>query len=208
MKRALTATLFTLTSLASLASLASAPLFAANIGQAAPEFALPDLSGKTVKLSELKGKMVVLEWINPDCPFVKKHYNSANMPTLQKEAAAKNVVWLSINSTNPKSDEFKTEAQMKEWLASKKAAPQTVLFDRDGTTGHAYGAKTTPHMYIIDRDGKLIYAGGIDDKRSARIEDIQIAKNYVRVALDEALAGRPVSVSTSQPYGCSIKYSS
>ena len=199
MKRALIATLFTLV---------SAPLLAANVGQAAPDFALPDLSGKTVKLSELKGKMVVLEWVNPDCPFVKKHYNSANMPTLQKEAAAKNVVWLSINSTNPKSDEFKTEAQMKAWLASKNASPQTVLLDKDGTAGHAYGAKTTPHMYIIDRDGKLIYAGGIDDKRSARIEDIQVAKNYVRVALDEALAGKPVSISTSQPYGCSIKYSS
>ena len=181
---------------------------ALTTGQPAPDFALPDLQDKSQKLSDYAGKYVVLEWVNPDCPFVKKHYNSANMPTLQKEAAAKNVVWLSINSTNPKSDEFKTEAQMKAWLASKNASPQTVLFDKDGTTGHAYGAKTTPHMYIIDRNGKLIYAGGIDDKRSARIEDIQVAKNYVRVALDEALAGKPVSVSTSQPYGCSIKYSS
>ena len=199
MKCALIAVLFTL---------ACAPLYAANVGQPAPEFALPDLSGKTVRLSELKGKMVVLEWVNPECPFVKKHYNSANMPTLQKEAAAKNVVWLSINSTNPKSDEFKTPAEMKAWLVSKSATPQTVLFDKDGNTGHAYGAKTTPHMYIIDRDGTLIYAGGIDDKRSTRIEDIRVAKNYVRVALDEALAGKPVSVATSQPYGCSIKYAS
>ena len=199
MKRALLAFLLTLF---------ASPLFAAAIGQPAPDFALPDLQDKTLKLSDLRGKYVVLEWVNPDCPFVKKHYNSANMPTLQKEAAAKNVVWLSINSTSPKSDEFKTPAEMKAWLASKNAAPKDVLFDRDGVTGHAYGAKTTPHMFVIDREGKLIYAGGIDDKRSANIDDIKIAKNYVRVALDEALAGKAVSVATSTPYGCSIKYGS
>jgi peroxiredoxin len=203
MKRVILATLF-----AALSATAGSPLFAAGVGQPAPDFALPDLAGKTQKLSDFKGKLVVLEWVNPDCPFVKKHYNSANMPTLQKEAAAKNVVWLSINSTHPQSDEFKTEAQMKSWLESKSASPQTVLFDKDGKVGHAYAAKTTPHMYIIDRDGKLIYAGGIDDKRSTRVEDVKTAKNFVRVALDEALAGKPVSVSTSQPYGCSIKYSS
>ena len=189
-----------------LVPLFAAPLFAVTIGQPAPAFALPDLTGSTVKLADLQGKYVVLEWVNPECPFVRKHYNSANMPTLQKEAAAKDVVWLSINSTNPKSDEFKTPEQMKSWLASKKAAPKTVLFDRDGSIGHAYDAKTTPHMYIIDRQGKLIYAGGIDDKRSASIDDIKIAKNFVRVALDEAMSGKPVSVPTSQPYGCSIKY--
>ena len=199
MKRALLAFLLTLF---------ASPLFAAAIGQPAPDFALPDLQDKTLKLSDLRGKYVVLEWVNPDCPFVKKHYNSANMPTLQKEAAAKNVVWLSINSTSPKSDEFKTPTEMKAWLASKNAAPKDVLFDRDGVTGHAYGAKTTPHMFVIDREGKLIYAGGIDDKRSANIDDIKIAKNYVRVALDEALAGKAVSVATSTPYGCSIKYGS
>ena len=199
MKRALLAFLLTLF---------ASPLFAAAIGQPAPDFALPDLQDKTLKLSDLRGKYVVLEWVNPDCPFVKKHYNSANMPTLQKEAAAKNVVWLSINSTSPKSDEFKTPAEMKAWLASKNAAPKDVLFDRDGVTGHAYGAKTTPHMFVIDREGKLIYAGGIDDKRSANIDDIKIAKNYVRVALDEALAGKAVSTATSTPYGCSIKYGS
>ena len=199
MKRALFALLL---------ALFAPPLFAAAIGQPAPDFALPDLQDKTLKLSDLRGKYVVLEWVNPDCPFVKKHYNSANMPTLQKEAAAKNVVWLSINSTNPKSDEFKTPTEMKAWLASKNAAPNDVLFDRDGAAGHAYGAKTTPHMYVIDREGKLIYAGGIDDKRSANIDDIKIAKNFVRVALDEALAGKAVSVATSTPYGCSIKYGS
>lgn len=205
MKRiALAATLFTLLS----ATLLSPSAMAATVGKPAPEFALPDLGGKTVKLADLKGKMVVLEWVNPDCPFVKKHYDSANMPNLQKDAAAKNVVWLAINSTNPQSSEFKTPEQMKSWLTSKSAAPQTVLFDRDGRTGHAYNAKTTPHMYIIDREGKLIYAGGIDDKRSTNVDDIKIAKNFVKVALDEALAGKPVTVATSQPYGCTIKYGS
>ena len=199
MKRALFALLF---------SLFAPPLLAATIGQPAPNFTLPDLAGSTLELADLQGKYVVLEWVNPECPFVKKHYNSANMPMLQKEAAAKNVVWLSINSTNPNSGEFKTPAEMKAWLESKNAAPQTVLFDRDGATGHAYGAKTTPHMYIIDPKGKLIYAGGIDDKRSTRIEDIKIAKNFVRVALDEALSGKPVTVASSVPYGCSIKYGS
>lgn len=199
MKRTLAAVLF---------SLLASPLLAVSVGQPAPDFALPDLSGNTMKLTDHQGKYVVLEWVNPECPFVKKHYNSANMPTLQKEAAAKNVVWLAINSTHPRSSEFKTPAEMKAWLASKNAAPNTVLFDKDGKTGHAYNAKTTPHMYIIDPQGKLIYTGGIDDKRSTSIEDIRIAKNYVRVALDEALSGKPVTVASSVPYGCSIKYGS
>ena len=191
-----------------LAAIAPLRALAITVGQPAPAFALPDLQGKTLKLSDLAGKFVVLEWVNPECPFVKKHYNSANMPALQKEAGAKNVVWLAINSTHPDHSEFKSPAQMKSWLDSKNAAPQTVLFDRDGGTGKAYGAKTTPHMYIVDPKGKLIYAGGIDDKRSANPDDIKTARNHVRSALDEALAGKPVSVASSVPYGCSIKYGS
>ena len=188
------------------AALSSAQAAALTTGQPAPDFALPDLQDKTLKLSDYAGKYVVLEWVNPDCPFVKKHYNSANMPTLQREVGAKNVVWLSINSTHPGHSEFKTPADMKAWMAAKNGAPKAVLFDRDGGAGKAYGAKTTPHMYVIDPAGKLIYAGGIDDKRSTNVDDIKIAKNYVRVALDEALAGKPVSVASSVPYGCSIKY--
>lgn len=194
------------TSLLLCAALSSPQAHALTTGQPAPDFALPDLQDKTLKLSDYAGKYVVLEWVNPDCPFVKKHYNSANMPTLQKEAGAKNVVWLSINSTHPGHSEFKRPADMKAWMAAKNGAPKAVLFDRDGGTGKAYGAKTTPHMYVIDPAGKLIYAGGIDDKRSTNPDDIKIAKNYVRVALDEALAGKPVSVASSVPYGCSIKY--
>ena len=178
----------------------------ATVGQPAPNFALPDVQDKPLKLSDYAGKYVVLEWTNPDCPFVRKHYNSGNMPALQGDAAAKNVVWLTINSTHPQSSEYKAPAVMQGWLDSKKARPQAMLFDRDGGVGHDYAAKTTPNMYIIDPQGKLIYAGAIDDKRSTNPDDVKTAKNYVRAALDEAMAGKPVSVASTVPYGCSIKY--
>src|SRR6185295_14229525 len=171
------------------------PALSLTVGEPAPDFALPDVANKPVKLSDYKGKFVVLEWVNPECPFVRKHYNSANMPTLQKEAGGKGVVWLTINSTNPGSSEFKTPEQMQAWLASKAAAPAAMLFDRDGGTGRSYGAKTTPNMYLVDPQGKLIYAGAIDDKRSTNPDDIKSAKNYVRVALGEALGGKPVTTA-------------
>ena len=187
---------------------ASATLSApsATVGQPAPNFALPDGQDKPLKLSDYAGKYVVLEWTNPDCPFVRKHYNSGNMPALQGEVAAKNVVWLTINSTHPQHSEYKSPAVMQTWLDSKKARPQAMLFDRDGGVGHEYAAKTTPNMYIIDPQGKLIYAGAIDDKRSTNPDDVKTAKNYVRVALDEALSGKPVTIANTTPYGCSIKY--
>lgn len=191
-----------------IAAMAAAPAVAVTVGQPAPDFALPDLQGKTLKLSDHAGKFVVLEWVNPECPFVKKHYNSANMPKLQKEAGARNVVWLSINSTHPGHSEFKSPAEMQSWLSAKNAAPHALLFDREGTTGKLYGARTTPHMYIIDPAGKLVYAGAIDDKRSANPDDIKTARNHVRAALDEALAGKPVSLASTVAYGCSIKYGS
>jgi hypothetical protein len=178
----------------------------ATVGQPAPEFALPDAHDQPIKLSDLKGKFVVLEWTNPDCPFVRKHYNSGNMPALQVDAKGRDVVWLSINSTNPQSDEYKTPAVMQGWMDSKKGQPKAILFDREGVTGHAYGAKTTPHMYVIDPSGKLVYMGAIDDKRSTNLDDVKIAKNYVRAALDESMAGKPVSVASTVSYGCSIKY--
>jgi peroxiredoxin len=136
---------------------------AVNPGQPAPDFALPDLSGKTVKLSDLKGKYVVLEWVNPDCPYVQKHYNSANMPGLQKEFAGKQVTWLAINSTRQGHSEFKSEQQMASWLKQKGAAPAATLLDKDSKVGRAYGAVTTPHMYVIDPKGTLVYVGAIDD---------------------------------------------
>ena len=178
----------------------------ATVGQPAPDFALPDVHEKPLKLSDFAGKHVVLEWTNPDCPFVRKHYNSGNMPALQSEASGKDVVWLTINSTNPQSSEYKTPAVMQTWMDGKKAKPKAVLFDRDGAAGHAFAAKTTPHMYVIDPKGKLVYAGAIDDKRSTNPDDVKTAKNYVRAALDESLAGKPVTVASTVAYGCSIKY--
>jgi hypothetical protein len=178
----------------------------AAMSGAAPEFALTDTAGKTVKLSDYRGKYVVLEWTNPECPFVRKHYDSGNMQGLQKEWGAREVVWLAINSTSQASNEYKTPRQMGEWMQAKDAAPRATLVDGTSTTGRAYAAKTTPHMFVVGPDGNFIYNGAIDDRRSSNPADAKAAKNYVRAALDEALAGKPVTVASSAPYGCSVKY--
>jgi peroxiredoxin len=180
--------------------------WAAKVGQPAPEFSAPDLQGKAVKLSDYRGKYVVLEWTNPECPYVQRHYNSGNMPELQKEFGSKDVVWLTVNSTNQSSSEFKTPQQMSKWMGEKGAAPKATLIDKDSKVGKLYDARTTPHMYIIDPQGKLIYAGAIDDKRWASPETTKQAKNHVRTALGEAMAGKPVSVTATSPYGCTVKY--
>lgn len=179
---------------------------AATVGQSAPDFTLQDVNGKTVKLSDYRGRHVVLEWNNPGCPFVMKHYRSGNMQALQKEAAAKNVVWLAINSTETGHGDYLSPTQLDRWMKEQRAAPGATLMDEDGKVGRAYGARTTPHMYIVDPQGRLIYAGGIDSIPSARIEDIKTAINYVRTGMAEALAGKPVSQASTRPYGCSIKY--
>jgi peroxiredoxin len=184
----------------------SAVAHAVNPGQPAPDFSLKDTSGKTVRLSDFRGKHVVLEWVNPECPYVRKHYDSANMPGLQKEFGAKNVAWLAINSTREGHSEFKSPQQMDAWMKQQGAAPAATLLDRDSKVGRAYGAVTTPHMYVIDPKGTLVYVGAIDDKRSTRPEDVKTAKNYVRAALGETLAGKPVSTTSTTPYGCSVKY--
>ncbi len=185
---------------------AAAPALAATVGQPAPEFSAPDLQGKAVKLSDFKGKFVVLEWVNPECPYVRRHYDSGNMPSLQKELASKDVVWLAINSSSPSSGEFTPPEGMAKWLAAKGAGPKATLIDKDGKVGRLYGARTTPHMYVIDPRGQLIYAGAIDDKRWASTADTKSANNHVRAALGEAMAGKPVSVASTSPYGCSVKY--
>ena len=185
---------------------APVPAHAATVGQAAPDFSAPDLVGKAVKLSDFRGKFVVLEWTNPECPYVRRHYDSGNMPSLQKEFAAKGVVWLAVNSSSPESGEFTPPDGMTKWVAAKGAAPTAVLIDKDGKVGRLYGARTTPHMYVIDPQGKLVYAGAIDDKRWANVEETKSAKNHVRAALGEAMAGKPVAVSATTPYGCSVKY--
>jgi len=192
--------------LASLLFAASVAAQSVNPGQPAPDFALPDLSGKSVKLSDLKGKYVVLEWVNPECPYVQKHYNSANMPKLQKEFGGKRVTWLTINSTREGHSEFKSPQQMEAWMKKTGGAPAATLLDRDSKVGKLYGAVTTPHMYIIDPKGTLVYVGAIDDKRSTRLEDVKTAKNYVRTALGETMAGKPVSTASTTPYGCTVKY--
>jgi len=192
--------------LAAALAVASAPALAATVGQPAPEFSAPDLAGKAVKLSDFRGKFVVLEWTNPECPYVRRHYDSGNMPSLQKEFAAKGVVWLAVNSSSPESGEFTPPEGMTKWVAAKGAAPTAVLIDKDGKVGRLYGARTTPHMYVIDPQGKLVYAGAIDDKRWANVEETKSAKNHVRAALGEAMAGKPVAVSATTPYGCSVKY--
>jgi len=178
----------------------------AAVGQAAPAFELVDTQGKAVKLSDFKGKHVVLEWTNPGCPFVVKHYGSQNMQGLQKEAAAKNVVWLSINSTAPGHSDYRAPPSLATQYKDWGAAAAAMLMDDSGKVGRAYGARTTPHMYVIDPQGVLVYAGGIDDKRSANPEDVKTAKNFVRAALADSLTGKPVATPTATPYGCSVKY--
>lgn len=194
-----------------LAPVAAALAFAASVhaaapGAIAPDFTVNDTAGKPVKLSDYRGKHVVLEWTNPECPFVRKHYDSANMQGLQKQYGTKDVVWLSVNSTNRNHSEFKTGAQMAAWMQAQGGAPKAVLIDDTSATGKAYSARTTPQMFVIDPAGKIVYAGAIDDKRSANPADVKTAKNFVRAALDEALAGKPVSVASTSPYGCSVKY--
>jgi peroxiredoxin len=183
---------------------ATAP--AITVGQPAPEFELKDTSGKTVKLADYRGKHVVLEWTNPGCPFVQKHYNSQNMQGLQKEYTAQNVVWLSVNSTARGSYDYLEPAALSAKYKQWDGAPTAMLMDEAGNVGKAYGARTTPHMYVIDPTGKLVYAGGIDDKRSSNPADVKSAKNFVRAALDESMAGKPVTTSSAPPYGCSVKY--
>ncbi|PKL42212.1 MAG: thioredoxin family protein [Candidatus Riflebacteria bacterium HGW-Riflebacteria-1] len=176
------------------------------LGEAAPNFTLNDLDGKPVELASFKDKYVVLEWTNYDCPFVKKHYSSGNMQALQDKAIADGVVWLTINSSAAGKQGNFTPEKWKELAAERKSAPTAILLDGDGKIGQLYVAKTTPEMFVIDPNGALIYMGAIDDKPTANIEDVKTAINYVQSALDEAKAGKPVSVPISKPYGCSVKY--
>ena len=182
------------------AALANAPA-----GKPAPAFTVSDLSGKPVSLADYKGKTVVLEWHNFGCPFVQKHYRSGNMQALQKKYG-NDVVWLAVNSTNRESSDWTEPAKLGTELRDFGAAPARYLVDEPGTVGRAYGAKTTPHMYIIDPAGNVVYNGAIDDKRSTNVLDVKTAKNYVVAALEELKAGKPVSTASTTPYGCSVKY--
>ena len=189
-----------------LALVSSTALANATVGRPAPSFSATDTSGKAVSLADFKGKHVVLEWVNPGCPYVVKHYGAANMQGTQKEATAKGVVWLAVNSTSADHGDYKAPAAMAQWMQGQKAAATATLMDAHGKVGRAYGARTTPHMYIIDPQGVLVYAGGIDSKATANPADIATATNHVKVALNEALAGKPISQAATRPYGCSVKY--
>ncbi|TAH36120.1 MAG: thioredoxin family protein [Alphaproteobacteria bacterium] len=191
-----------------LAFAAFAPIaFAAPIiGNPAPDFAATDSNGKTVNLSDFKGRNVVLEWTNNECPFVRKHYESGNMQSLQKKYTAQDVVWLSIVSSAPGKQGHVDGATANKLTVSRGASPTAVLLDESGKIGKLYGAKTTPHMFIVDKTGKLAYAGAIDDINSTDIADVKKARNYIDMAFADINANRTVALSSTKPYGCSVKY--
>lgn len=193
---------------AGMVAIFSVPTFAAKakIGELAPNFTLSDITGETHQLSDFAGKTVVLEWVNPDCPFVVKHYSSGNMPALQLSSTSEGVVWLAINSGSPGTQGDYDPAEVMAWMEKTGAAPSAYLRDQDGTVGRLYGAKTTPHMYVINPDGKLVYDGAIDSIRSANQRDIPKAENYVATALAAVKSGNMAERTTTQPYGCSVKY--
>jgi peroxiredoxin len=191
--------------LASVAMTAAA--FAApEVGKPAPDFSATDSKGRTVKLSDYRGKTVVLEWTNDGCPYVQKHYSTNNIQSLQKDAAAKGIVWLSVISSAPGEQGAVSGAEADKLSETRGAAPAAVLLDAEGKVGRLYDARTTPHMFIVNGDGTLVYMGGIDDKPTAIPSDVKAAKNYVRAALDDLAAGRPVATPVTRPYGCSVKY--
>jgi peroxiredoxin len=185
---------------------ATSAVAAVKVGEPAPELRATDSEGKAHRLADYRGRVVVLEWTNHDCPFVRKHYAAGNMQAQQKEAAAQGAVWLSVISSAPGKQGHVSPEEANRLTESRGAAPTAVLLDPEGAVGRLYGAKTTPHMYVIDRDGRLAYMGGIDSIPSSDPADIPKATQYVRAALDAVLAGKPVAEAVTQPYGCSVKY--
>lgn len=177
------------------------------VGKPAPNFKAADVNGKAVTLSDFRGKTVVIEWNNPGCPFVQKHYSSGNMQKTQAAAVKDGVVWLSVNSSAPGKQGHMDGAEAKAFIAKSGAKPTAYLLDPRGVVGKAYDAKTTPHMFIVNKAGTLVYAGGIDDKPTPRPADIDGARNHVLAALSELKAGKAVSLATTRPYGCNVKYS-
>ena len=178
----------------------------AEVGAPAPGFTATDSNGKIQTLAQYQGKHVVLEWLNYDCPFVKKHYGAKNMQSLQKTYTGKGVVWLSVISSGKGQQGNFPAAKVNQMSAERGASPSAILLDSKGEIGRSYGAKTTPHMFVIDPQGKLVYAGAIDDKPTSDAEDIAGAKNYVAAALDESMAGKPVTVASTKSYGCGVHY--
>ena len=202
------------TTLAGLATVAARGILAspawaagvAKVSETAPAFTTTATNGRSVSLADLREKIVILEWTNHDCPYVRKHYDSGNMQTLQKEITAQGVVWLTLISSSPGTQGYVSPKEADELTASRKANPTAVLLDPTGAVGKAYGATNTPHMYIVDKAGLLVYAGAIDDRPTTRRADIQGAHNYVRAALEDVAAGRAVKTPVTRAYGCTVKY--
>lgn len=192
--------------LAAAAAMSVSSVFAVEPGDEAPGFSLSSVEGEKVSLSDYAGKLVVLEWVNFDCPFVKKHYESGNIPGLQEKYTDKDVVWLMIQSGQDGADNFPDAGKLAETADKMDADATAILRDPGGEVGKSYGAKTTPHMYVITKDGKIAYAGGIDDKPDTKKESIEGATNYVSAALDALLAGNEVETKKAAPYGCGVKY--
>src|ERR1043166_1871554 len=197
--------------LTAITTLAAGALYASDVpavGSAAPDFSAPDANGKTQSLSKYKGKYVVLEWFNPECPFVKKHYGSDNMQKLQAEYTGRGVIWLTIDSNAPGTEGNITAEQAQKIMQSWKTKQTGLLLDPESKVAKLYGAKNTPNMVIINPDGKIVYEGAIDSKPTPNPNDIPNSTNYVKAALDESLAGKPISNTQTKPYGCSVKYKS
>jgi peroxiredoxin len=189
--------------------LAASPALAAvsaKVGSPAPPFTLNATTSKSVSLADQRGKLVILEWTNHDCPYVRKHYDTSNMQGLQKETTTQGVIWLTLISSAPGTQGYVTPSQANELTAARLATPTAVLLDPTGVVGKAYGATNTPHMYIIDKAGTLVYAGAIDDRPTTRQGDVRGAQNYVRAALEDLAAGRPVKTPVTRAYGCTVKY--
>jgi alkyl hydroperoxide reductase subunit AhpC len=188
--------------------LAALPLLiaAAKVGDTAPEFTATTSNGKTVRLADYRGKYVVLEWHNNGCPYVGKHYNSGNMQRLQKQWTSQGVVWFTVLSSAPGKQGYVTASEENDYLAKEHAAPTAALLDPTGEIGHLYDAKTSPQMVVINPQGVVIYSGAIDDKPTTDLQDVQGATNYVTLALQQAMAGKPVQTAATRPYGCSVKY--
>jgi peroxiredoxin len=179
---------------------------AAKVGEGAPPFTSATSTGSSVSLGDYRGKIVVLEWTNHDCPYVRKHYETSNMQALQKEAAGQGIVWLTVISSAPGTQGHVSPAEANELTRSRQAAPAVGVLDSSGTVGKMYGATNTPHMYVVNKAGVLVYAGAIDDKPTSRKSDVQGAQNYVRVALQAVAAGQPVKTPVTRAYGCTVKY--
>jgi peroxiredoxin len=202
MKRSTLSRIFVVLALCALPVL----IAAAKAGDAAPEFTATASNGKTVRLTDYRGKYVVLEWHNNGCPYVGKHYNSGNMQRLQKQWTSKGVIWLTILSSAPGKQGYVTASDENDYLTKEQAAPTAALLDPTGEIGHLYDAMTSPQMVVINSQGVVVYSGAIDDKPTTDLQDVQGATNYVSLALEQAMAGKPVQTPATRPYGCSVKY--